>query len=189
MIRSRNGGGRTLVKGASNGVGNEVERLILAEAWQDARALIRKALRRESDSHWLWTRLSLTYYEQFQYGKALKYAQRALEIAPRCPLALWDAAGSLEMLGEVRAALAIYRGLIRHGPRAIASGECGEGMASARGLVADCYYRAAGCYSTLGRRKAARTMLDNHFAMRGPGCRSIYPMSLARARRVALSAV
>jgi hypothetical protein len=39
----------------------EIETLIEMEDWKGARQLIRVALRKEPDSHWLLTRLGLTY--------------------------------------------------------------------------------------------------------------------------------
>lgn len=45
----------------------EIESFINSEQWGDARALILEKLVTESQSHWLWTRLSLTYYEQYDY--------------------------------------------------------------------------------------------------------------------------
>jgi len=154
----------------------EIEELIDAENWKGARQLIRAALRKEPDSHWLLTRLGLTYYEEGNYEKALFYEAQALRLAPRCPLVLWDYAGTLDMLGQNRKAIAIYRKLIKRGVDKIANGECGEGMAWARGLVADCLYRIAKCYEKLGEQKKALSYYVRHLERRGPGSRSIYPI-------------
>ena len=54
------------------------------------------------------------------------------------------------MLVRYRDATTIYRGLIRRGVEAIAFDDCGEGLAWARGLIADCWYRLAGCQSKMG---------------------------------------
>jgi len=154
----------------------EIEELIDAENWKGARQLIRAALRKEPDSHWLLTRLGLTCYEEHNYEKALFYEAQALRLAPRCPLVLWDYAGTLDMLGQNRKAIAIYRKLIKRGVDKIANGECGEGMAWARGLVADCLYRIAKCYEKLGEQKKALSYYVRHLERRGPGSRSIYPI-------------
>jgi len=82
-----------------------------------------------SDDHWLLTRLGLTYYEEHNYKKALFYETQALRLAPKCPLVLWDYAGTLEMLGRDKEAIAIYRKLVKRGVDKIAYGECGEGRA------------------------------------------------------------
>jgi len=68
----------------------------------------------------LLTRLGLTFYEERRYAQALKYSLRALEEVPNCPLALWDYAGSLEMLDQTKAALKVYLYLIRRGIHSVA---------------------------------------------------------------------
>lgn len=158
----------------------EIENAISQEDWPRARSLVRAALRKEPQSHWLLTRLSATYYEQFDYARAIEYAAKALAIQPTCPLALWDHAGALDMLGRPEEAIETYRRLIRRGVDAIAEGDCGEGRGHARGLVADCWYRIALCQKRLGAIGQARNSLKRHLALRGPGCRSIYPIELVR---------
>ena len=153
-----------------------IERAISQEEWGEARRLIRTALRKEPSSHWLLTRLALTYYEERNYARSLEYTTQALAIQPSCPLALWDHAGALSMLGRMNEAIQVYRRLIRRCVDSIAHGDCGEGSAQARGLVADCWYRMALCQKTSGSAVAARNSLNHHLALRGPGCRSIYPL-------------
>jgi tetratricopeptide (TPR) repeat protein len=155
---------------------DKIESLIAADNWKGARDLIKAALRTEPDSHWLLSRLALTYYEEFKYKEALALEEQALALAPNCPLALWGYAGSLEMLGRELDALKIYQRVIKRGAESIANGECGEGLARARGLVADCWYRMAGCYATLGNRAKELEAFDVHIDLRGPGCYSIYPL-------------
>lgn len=153
-----------------------VEKLIKAENWPAARRAIRAELRSDPRNHWLLTRLGLTYYEQRDYRRALEYARRALVEAPRCPLVWWDYAGTLQMLGQYRDAMKVYRRLIQRGVSGIAFGDCGEGLARARGLVADCHYRLADCFQASRQRRMAIKSLEAHLAQRGPGCRSIYSL-------------
>ena len=155
----------------------EIEKLIDAEDWKGARQLIRNALRKEPDSHWLLTRLGLTYYEERHYKKALFYETQAAELAPNCPLVLWDYAGTMDMLGRNKEAIEIYRKLVKQGVDKIAYGECGEGMAWARGVVVDCLYRIAKCYEEEGQPKKALSYYEQHLKRRGSGCRSIYPIN------------
>ena len=75
----------------------------------------------------------------------------------------------------------VYSLLVRRGVQRTAFGDCGEGLAWARGLIADCHYRMAHCYAALQRPKMAIKSLKRHIGLRGPGCRSIY--SLARVRK------
>jgi predicted Zn-dependent protease len=152
----------------------EIEKLIDAENWRGARQLIRHALRKEPDSHWLLSRLGLTYCEERNYKKALFYDSQALRLAPSCPLVLWDYAGALDMLGRNKEAIAIYRKLVKRGEYKSAYGECGEGMAWARGVIADCLYRIAKCYEEQSRPKKALSYYEQHLKRRGPGSRSIY---------------
>jgi hypothetical protein len=71
-------------------------------------------------------------------------------------------------------ALRVYRQLLSRGVERIAHGDCGEGRAWARGLMADCLYRQAQSYTELKEQKAAIDAYRKHLKMRGPGCRSIY---------------
>ena len=160
---------------------SKIEKLIDAEDWPRARKAVRDELRSSPTSHWLLTRLALTYYEERRYKLALKYSLKALAEAPNCPLALWDYAGALEMLDQPQAALSVFLHLIRRGIRPIAFGDCGDGLASARGLIADCHYRRASCYVALRRPKMAIKAFKTHLALRGAGCRSIY--SIAEVRK------
>jgi tetratricopeptide (TPR) repeat protein len=158
----------------------KIERLISAERWKEARAAILAALDAEPSSHWLLARLALTYYEQRQYSEALGVAEQARCLAPRCPLVLWEIAGALHMLGRTSEAIRVYRRLVRRGIGPLATGECGEGMAWARGLVADCWYRIARCHLSAGRRRLSFDAYTQHLRLRGPGCRSIYPIGAVR---------
>lgn len=162
--------------------------LLDAGDYPAARALLRRRLGGDETEHWLLTRIGTTYYEERRYAEALEYGEQALAIAPRCPLVVWDVAGTLQMLGRHEDALRYYRRLIARGPDAIAHGECGEGLAWARGVVADSYYRSALSLSSLGRFVAARNALDRHLAQRGPGCHSIYAIEVVRTRWAALAA-
>ena len=90
----------------------EIEKLISAEKWTEARTAIVKALGSSPHDHWLLARLALTYYEQRRYGKALELARRAQRLSPRCPLVLWEVGGALDMLGrttEARRELQLVR--------------------------------------------------------------------------------
>jgi len=153
-----------------------IEKLIQADDRDGARRLIRHELKKSPDNHWLLTRLSLTYYEQKKYRTSLRYSKKAFALAPKCPLVLWDLAGTLEMLGDTDKSIELYQGLIKRGAKRIANGPCGEGLGWARGLIADCYYRLAHCYDTNGLRTEAQAAFEKHLDLRGPGCNSIYKL-------------
>jgi tetratricopeptide (TPR) repeat protein len=160
-----------------------IESAIQTNNWVGAQGLIRGELRRRPEDHWLLTRLALTYYEQHRYRKALEIGKQALDLAPHCPLVLWDYAGALQMVGRDRDAVAIYQRLVRRGVDAIANGPCGEGRGRARSLVADSLFRMARSLEALGKPKAALNAFATHLDMRGPGCRSIYSLKEVSRRQ------
>jgi tetratricopeptide (TPR) repeat protein len=159
---------------------DSIESRLAAEDWVGARRLIRAALRRTPDSHWLHARLGLTYYEEWRYRLALRWSQKALALAPRCPLVLWEYAGDLQAIGRHREAVHIYERLLRRGVEGIAHGECGEGRRWARGLLADVLYRLGLSCLELRRPRRAQTVWMRHLAMRGRGTPSIYPARTVR---------
>jgi tetratricopeptide (TPR) repeat protein len=153
---------------------DQINDLFKREQWAQARKLLQKRLEKEPNSHWLLTRLGTTYYEERDYPKALDLSRRAIQLAPECPLVLWDLASTLEMLGDDRGALRAYRGLFARGPQRIADDECGEGMPWALSLLTDCLYSAAGCLHRIGDRDAAVSCLRQHLELRALGAKSIY---------------
>src|SRR5262249_7538148 len=144
-------------------------------AWKEARRLLRKELKNKPDSHWAWTRLASTYYEERKYEKALQLSERAMELAPHCPLVLWDYACALDMAGRPKEAIAVWKRLLGRGVEQIAYEECGEGIRWARSLLNDCRYRIGWAYRELGDLSAASRYLHDHLANRSPGIPSLYP--------------
>lgn len=155
---------------------NKIETLIERDDWIGARREIRAKLKEYPDDHWLLTRLGLTYYEQRNYKKALEIEEKAIKLAPNCPLVLWDYAGSLQALERHEEAIRIYRRIIAKGIDKVAYGECGEDKAWARGLIADCHYRLSESYRAIGQEKLSLKAFEKHLDLRGPGCHSIYPL-------------
>lgn len=145
---------------------------------------IRRQLEAEPRHHWLLTRLSSVYYERRRYALALRYAEKAFDEAPSCPLVLWDYAGALQMLGRHHEALDLYARIVTRGVNRIASGECGEGKAWARGLVSDSHYRASLSLEAIGNERASLSAFDQCLDLRGPGCRSIYRLKELNAADV-----
>jgi tetratricopeptide (TPR) repeat protein len=156
------------------------------ELWTQARRYLRKKLKKEPDNHWLWTRLAITYYEDRKYDKALELSERAIELAPRCPLVLWDYAGALDMTGRKRAAIRILKRLLRTGLNRLAHGECGEGIRWTRALLNDCRYSLGLAYWDLGDYLRANQYLCDHLAHRAPGIPSIYSMAEVKEKLSAL---
>ena len=107
---------------------------------------------------------------------ALRYSEKAFEMAPECPLVLWDYAGDLQMLNRHGEALDLYARLVTQGVEGLVKNECSEGRGKARGLVSDSYYRASQSLAALGRKKESDSAFDECLNLRGPGCRSIYTL-------------
>ncbi len=170
---------------ARDSVGPRIESLIREEDWKRARKAITVELRRDPESHWLWSRLSAVKYEQRDYRGALEAAGRALEIVPDCPLALWSKAGALEMLDKPKDALRLYTQLFERGSGQLKNPdedalECWEGPAWTAGLIADCLFRAAGCLATLGDRSGAVNYYLRFLNFRDLGAQGIYTREDAR---------
>jgi tetratricopeptide (TPR) repeat protein len=155
---------------------NKIEILIDQEKWSGARKAILAALKQCPEDHWLLTRLGLTHYEERNYKKALEIEEKAVKLAPNCPLVLWDFAGSLQALERHGEAIKIYRRIILKGVDKLAYGECGEGRGRARGLIADCHYRLSISYRATGQENLSLKSFEKHLDLRGPGCYSIYPL-------------
>ena len=153
-----------------------------AERWKDLRAVLKEDLRQDPDDHWLLTRISLTYYEQRNYKEALAYSEKAIELDPACPLALWDYAGTLDMLGRDEEAVEIWEGLLERGVESIAHGECGEGIGWARSLLNDCRYRIARIANEHQNLIRARTYYEEHLKNRRSGQYSVYTRADAQRR-------
>jgi tetratricopeptide (TPR) repeat protein len=171
---------------ATKRIGPQIEELIADEAWGQAQTVIEKQLAKEPHDHWLWSRLSAVKYEQRDYQGALADAEKALEIVPDCPLAQWDYAGALDMLGRPKEALAVYRDLFHRGDEQLETPdedaeECWEGKEWTAGLITDCAFRAAGCLAKLGDPVAAEDLYRIFLAMveNAPG---IYSRKDAEAR-------
>jgi tetratricopeptide (TPR) repeat protein len=152
----------------------DIEALIARKQWAKARDSIHEALEEAPTDHWLWLTLSLTYYEENKYEKALQCSQRAVELQPSCPLALWHLAGALFMNDREDAALVIWTLLRTMDLEAIAYDECGEGMDWALQLVNDVHYRIARYYQWKEEHELARHSFAKYLHNREHGVGSIY---------------
>ncbi len=170
----------------ANSNGKRIETLIAAEEWAKAQKAIEKQLAEEPDSHWLWSRLSCVKYEQFDYKGALDAAQRALALVPDCPLALWDQANALDMLGRTKEAGLIYSRLLRRGFQEIKepdedAEQCWEGEQWTWALVVDCIFRIAGCLAKTGASDEAVACYQHFIFFLRHGVQGIYTIEDALA--------
>ena len=72
----------------SNNISNIVNHYFDIEDWESAKEILSAKVKEEPDNHWAITQLGESYYELRDYEKALKLTEKAVELAPNCPLTL-----------------------------------------------------------------------------------------------------
>jgi tetratricopeptide (TPR) repeat protein len=162
------------------------EVLIASGDWLATRRVLETALLSNPHDHWLRSRLGATYYETGDYSMALRQFERANEFAPKCPIILWDYAGTLQQLGKHEVAVEIYKALVKRQVGWLAKDSCLQSRALAKGLVADCQLRLSRSLDVLGEKTAADSAFYAHLAMRGPGCYSLYSLDKFPRREAVL---
>jgi tetratricopeptide (TPR) repeat protein len=150
------------------------------ENWKKARESIYFELLRKPQDHWLMTRLSMTYYEEYDYKNSLKISTEAFKIAPNCPLVLWDYAAALQMNKMGKDALIIWKKIITKGEYKIANDECGEGLKWARSLINDCRFRIGMYYVHEKKIKLGYRYLLQHLKVRKLRMGSIYNLKMIK---------
>ena len=173
--KAKEAAGLNTVKTAT--ISDRINALFAAEKWSAAKRLIERETAVNADDHWLLTRLSAAVYELRDYEKAFEILQSALELAPNCPLVLWDLAGTYAMLGKYHEAISVYKRLIKRGVRSIAIDECGEGTSWAKSLVADCWHGLGICYQNLNDAENAVKCFCKHLSLVSSRFGSIYSPS------------
>ncbi len=166
---------------------DDIAELLAKKKWTAARRRIMDELLSAPADHWLWMQLSVTYYEQKKYDKALLCSRRAVELEPSCPLALWHYGSDLAMTGHEQAALAIWIILLEMDLETIAYGDCGEGMDWALQLVNDVHFRMGRLYQHLGQDEQARASFEKYLHNRRHGVGSIYDEAVAKKCLAALT--
>jgi len=156
-----------------------IERLMSEGRWTSARSRIVSALRKHPNDHFLLSCLSLTYYEQDQFTKALESSRRAIALKPKCPASLWEHAGNLSAVGRHKEAIACCRSVVRRSLDSLAYGECGDGLAYAKTISIDCRFQLGFLYYTVGDIRRGMFYTREYIRRRGRA-RSAYTMSQAR---------
>lgn len=159
--------------------GKKIEQLIADERWRDARAVILKELEKDSESHWLWDRLAVTFYEERDYESASKHIETAYQLAPACPLVLWDYAGTKDAMGDCETAIAFYFKIAKR-MKGRPRDECAlhEGPQWRLSLLVDCIFRVGNCCRKLNRTKQAVFCFEKYVEMvsRFKKLKSIYTL-------------
>lgn len=165
----------------------EIERLIQQDRWAEVRLGIRHLLREEGGAdHWLMARMGLAYYEERRYREALEWSRRAIAAEPRCPLARWEFAGALQMLGRLAEAKEQYQLLARLRDSGSRSEPCWEGKSWAEGLRLDAIFRLATIAQHQGESGRARKLYLSFIRERPAVRSSIYSTKEAKRELASL---
>ena len=150
----------------NDSLSDQINSLFEKEKWAEARKLLEEERKRTPQSHWVLDRLSVTYYEEKDYQKAMTLIKKAFAIAPRCPLVLWDYAGACAALGHAEEAIRKYDALIDMYPEGFHEDECGEDKNWASSLVMDCFFRLGVCFQELKTDDMAMYFFDEYINLR-----------------------
>ena len=156
---------------------NEIELLLDAEKWEEARIFLFKAIKEYPEEYFLYSRISLTYYEEKNYEKALEYSKIAYSMQPNDPIIQWDYAGALSMTNEEELAIKMWQKIIDKSLNELAFNEFGEGIRAAKSLYNDTLYRIGYCYFSLNNFDLAIQFIQKHINNRQRGIPSLYTLS------------
>ncbi|NMO18566.1 tetratricopeptide repeat protein [Pyxidicoccus fallax] len=168
-------------------VSRQVERHFSKQEWKEAERFLREVLRRCPEDHWLISQLAEAVYEQRRYRGALQLQRKAYGLAPRCPMVRFGLATAAAACGETRQARRLFQLLTRTRPETLATGECGEGLRWARGLIADAQYRLGRLAEDEGRKAEARRRYQKYLQLVERPALSIESRRNVQARLRALS--
>lgn len=152
------------------------EAMIEGGDWLAARRVLETALLTSPQDHWTRSRFGATYYEVGDYSRALQEFEQAKVLAPKCPIAIWDLAGTLQQLERHGPAVELYGTLVKRQVGWLSKDLCIQSRALAKGLIADCQLRLCRSLEVLGRKEEASAAFLEHLTMRGPGCYSLYSL-------------
>lgn len=153
---------------------SKLNQLLSAGCRKDARKHVNACLKNDPDNHWLITSLAEVYYEHRLYKQAKILDEKALCLAPHCPLVLWNYASDLDMMSDTNRAVYIWQHLLKRGVSSIAFGKCGEGKRWAESLLNDCRYRLALAFAGQKQWPRAKRYMRSHLSHRRAGLPSIY---------------
>lgn len=147
----------------------QLDRFLRTGRYESARNLCERWLVQDPSSHWIRCRLASCHRNMGETRRAIRELHRALELQPKCPLALWEMGLCYEILSDYAKAIRNYRAIVRQGAVSIANGPCGEGRRWSRGIVADSMYAIATCYRAAGNIRSARRWITRCALLRKRG--------------------
>lgn len=180
-------GHTTLSDADKRRISKRIDALFSEQQWSALDQLIAESLQGTADDHWLHVRRADAWYAQGKYAKAERLFQKVLESLPRCPLGRWGLANVLMARGNADDARKLFVSLARQKPEVMGTGECGEGVRWARGLVADAHFRLGQLEEQAGAKAAARRRYQAYLRTLELPAFSLESRKAATARLRALS--
>ncbi len=119
-------------------------------------------------------------HEARRYAAALPWFERALHIAPQCPVAIYNRANTLHMLDRDQEAEPLLRGLIRATPEELRAGCAASGGEACSLTPTTCC--SLSCWKFAGSVQRRSHWLRNTCACGGAGCTPSGPRGRSRKR-------
>ena len=178
MVSKRATSGALISASSAARVDARIDRFIESGHWEDAKRLLSERLKREPEEHYYWAKISGVHYMMGKYAEALDSSERALCLAPRCSLAVWEYAEAAFKLARYQDAVNAYRRITTRGIDGVMREMHHEGRAWTRGLVADSFFRLSWSYLELGKRRMALRAAKAALELRGHGVKTtLYPIA------------
>jgi tetratricopeptide (TPR) repeat protein len=156
----------------------QAEKAINAEEWKKAKALIASELKKDPKNFCFLSNLSVAYYDKEKYEEALKFAEKAYEIASNDPLIIFNYAKALYMMGREGDARILFKKILRKTVKTVS--KYGQGVHWAQSLINDCRYLLGLCYKDMGNSRLAIKWLKEHFKHLGGNVQSNYNIKHTR---------
>jgi len=154
-----------------------INKYIMNEEWENAKLILEDIFTKMPDDHWIITQLAEVNYEMHNYDLALQLAEKAILLAPNCPLVINDYANMLYIHENYSESINLWKRLLKKGAKRIAKDECGEGINAAVSLLNDCRFRIAVAYQHINDIKSAIHYLKLHLKNRRRGIFSNFTKS------------
>ncbi len=149
-----------------------------------ARKLIRAELRSGPADHWLMVKMAQSYAIEDELRLALRWVERAIELEPRCPTAMWNLAGILFRLRRDRESERVLRVMIARGTGGVtrAKKACRQSLRWARGQMANCQLLLSWILADRKDLRGARRAVRCYLKARAAGAPSAYRVTEGRAQ-------
>lgn len=136
-------------------------------------------------------KMAQSYVVENRLLTALRWSAAAVKSAPSCPIANWDHAGSLFLLGRDAAAERRLRIMLKRGIRGItnAGDSCSQSRGWAKAYLADCHFLLSSVLNSRGKLQGALREARNYVRARESGSRSSYMLEEGRSQVTRLEGI